>query len=111
VRELSRPNFLAEEVFGYARSHPSDERVPQALHFVVFHALRVHGRGDDEMVGEIFPVIAWAISEERVDNQDEVSLLEHFTKSNAARDSNGRRTSQGSLAPLSFSISHSRRDR
>ncbi len=29
------PNFLADEVLGYARSHPSDERVPQALHLVV----------------------------------------------------------------------------
>jgi hypothetical protein len=29
------PNFLADEVLGYARSHPSDERVPQALHLAV----------------------------------------------------------------------------
>ena len=29
------PNFLADEVLGYARSHPSDERVPQALYLVV----------------------------------------------------------------------------
>lgn len=29
------PNFLADEVLGYARSHPGDERVPQALHLVV----------------------------------------------------------------------------
>jgi len=29
------PNFLADEVLGYARSHPSDERVPQTLHLVV----------------------------------------------------------------------------
>jgi len=52
------PNFLADEVLGYARSHARDERVPQALHFVVRGTLRVHGRGDDEMVGEVFPVIA-----------------------------------------------------
>lgn len=29
------PNFLADEVLRYARSHPSDESVPQALHLVV----------------------------------------------------------------------------
>ena len=29
------PNFLADEVLAYARSLPSDERVPQALHLVV----------------------------------------------------------------------------
>lgn len=29
------PNFLADEVLGYAKLHPSDERVPQALHLVV----------------------------------------------------------------------------
>jgi hypothetical protein len=29
------PNFLADEVLGYARSHPNDERVPHALHLVV----------------------------------------------------------------------------
>jgi hypothetical protein len=29
------PNFLADEVLVYARSHPSDVRMPQALHLVV----------------------------------------------------------------------------
>ena len=29
------PNFLAAEVLRYAKLHPSDERVPQALHLVV----------------------------------------------------------------------------
>ena len=29
------PDFLANEILEYAKSHPNDERVPQALHLVV----------------------------------------------------------------------------
>jgi hypothetical protein len=29
------PNILAAEVLGYAKLHPDDERVPEALHLVV----------------------------------------------------------------------------
>jgi hypothetical protein len=35
ARAAVAPNFLAGEVLGYGRSHPSDERVPLALHLVV----------------------------------------------------------------------------